>query len=216
MKTLSIIRPLALAGALLGCGLAQANLIQNGSFETGANPGGSFIGPLGVGNTSIDDWAITVGTVDYIGGLWQHADGDRSIDLVGTSLGTINQTFATVLDQIYSVKFAMASNVAGGDNVKRLKAIAGDFNGDFSFDDTGKTNSDMGWTDKTFQFKAQGTQTTLSFAALNGECCFGPALDNVRVELVDNQVPEPVSALLVGLSLASLGWSRRNRQRTAG
>jgi len=59
MKALSIIRPLALAGALLGCGLAQANLIQNGSFETGVNPGGSFIGPLGVGNTSINDWAIT-------------------------------------------------------------------------------------------------------------------------------------------------------------
>ena len=215
MKALSIIRPLALAGALLGCGLAQANLIQNGSFENGTDPGPTFSGPLGVGNTSIDDWAITAGTVDYIGGLWQHADGTRSIDLVGTSLGTISQTFATVLGQIYSVEFAMASNVAGGASVKMLKAIAGDFNGDFSFDHTGKTNSDMGWTDKTFQFTAQGAQTTLSFSALNGQCCYGPALDNVRVELVDNQVPEPVSALLVGLSLATLGWSRRNRQRTA-
>lgn len=216
MKTLSIIRPLALAGALLGCGLAQANLIQNGSFENGTDPGVSFSGPLGVGNTSIDDWAITAGSVDYIGGYWQPAEGARSIDLAGTSLGTLSQTFATVLGQTYSVQFAMASNTAGGPSVKTLKAIAGDFNGDFSFDHTGKTNSDMGWTDKTFNFTAQGALTTLSFSALNGECCYGPALDNVRVELVDNQAPEPVSALLVGLSLAGLGWSRRNRQRTAG
>jgi len=63
----------------------------------------------------------------------------------------------------------------------------------------------------SFQFTADTAQTTLSFSALNGTCCYGAALDNVRVTGDPSALPEPASALLVVVSLAGLGWSRRQR-----
>ncbi len=210
MKTNFIVRPLALLSALFACGVAQALPFQNGSFETGPIPGS--YATKATGNSSITGWTVTGGNIDYIGSYWLAADGNRSIDLAGNTLGTLSQSFDTSIGGLYTVQFAMAGNPDGGESLKWLNASAGDFDGDFSFLQTGKTKTSMGWTDYSFQFTALGTQTTLSFEALNGGCCYGPALDDVRVDAV----PEPASFLLVGLSLAGLGWSRRNRPGKAG
>ncbi|MEF8697988.1 MAG: choice-of-anchor C family protein [Candidatus Accumulibacter sp. UW26] len=205
MKTNFIIRPLALLSVLFACGAAQALPFQNGSFEIGPTPGS--YATKATGNSSITGWTVSGGNIDYIGSYWLAAAGNRSIDLAGTTLGTLSQIFDTHIGGRYTVEFAMAGNPDGGGATKSLNATAGDFDGDFSFIQTGKTKSNMGWTDYSFQFTALATQTTLSFEALNGACCYGPALDNVRVDAV----PEPASLFLVGLSLAGLGWSRRNR-----
>ncbi len=213
MKMLSIVRPLAIASAFLACGLAQAAPFQNGSFETGPAPG-SFI-TLSAGDTSITGWTVDTGNIDYIGTYWQNADGERSIDMVGTQLGSISQTFDTNIGWLYTVQFAMAGNPAGGLGAKTMKVLAGSDSQDFSFPG-GQTQANMGWETKSFQFTALAAQTTLSFQALDGLCCYGAALDNVSVEGQENHVPEPASGLLLGLSLAGLGWSRRIRQHTAG
>ena len=81
MKMLSIVRPLVITSAFLACGLAQANLIQNGSFENGTDPV-VFTKLVAVNSTSITDWTVSAGTIDYIGSYWQAAEGARSIDLV--------------------------------------------------------------------------------------------------------------------------------------
>ena len=216
MKMLSIVRPLVITSAFLACGLAQANLIQNGSFENGTDPG-LFTKLVAVNSTSIDYWTVSAGTIDYIGTYWQAAEGARSIDLVGDGglLGTLSQTFNTTIGSLYTVQFAMAGNPDGG--VKRMKVLAGGESPEFAFDTAGKSTTAMGWETKSFQFTALAAQTTLSFEALTaGACCYGPALDNVIVEAQENTVPEPASSLLLGLSLAGLGWSRRIRQQTAG
>jgi hypothetical protein len=45
--------------------LQAANLIQNGSFETGTiDPG--FFATLGVGSTAITGWTVSQGTIDYL------------------------------------------------------------------------------------------------------------------------------------------------------
>jgi len=217
MKMLSIVRPLVITSAFLACGFAQANLIQNGSFENGTDLGG-FTKLVAVNNTSITDWTVSAGTIDYIGGYWQAAEGARSIDLVGDGglLGKLSQTFNTTIGSLYTVQFAMAGNPVDG-GVKRMKVVAGGESPEFVFDTAGKSTTAMGWETKSFQFTALAAQTTLSFEALTaGECCYGPALDNVSVEAQENTVPEPASSLLLGLSLAGLGWSRRIRQQTAG
>ena len=216
MKMLSIVRPLVITSAFLTCGLAHANLIQNGSFENGTDPV-VFTKLVAVNSTSITDWTVSAGTIDYIGSYWQAAEGVRSIDLVGDGglLGTLSQTFNTTIGSLYTVQFAMAGNPDGG--VKRMKVLAGGESPEFAFDTNGKSTTAMGWETKSFQFTALAAQTTLSFEALTaGACCYGPALDNVIVEAQENTVPEPASSLLLGLSLAGLGWSRRIRQQTAG
>lgn len=59
---------------------AEANLLTNGSFETGPNPG-SFTN-FAAGSTAITGWTVsTPGNIDYIGSLWVAANGSRSLDL---------------------------------------------------------------------------------------------------------------------------------------
>ena len=210
MTTGSIARLLTLLGALSAGALAHAAPFQNGSFETASLDPGTFT-TLGLNNSQITGWTVSGGNIDYIGTYWQAAQGNRSIDLAGDTLGTIRQTFDTQVGWLYTVQFAMAGNTDGDPAPKLLKVVAGDEDGQFSFDQSGKSRSNMGWLDYSFQFTADTAQTTLSFSALNGACCYGAALDNVRITAQPGSVPEPASALLVGLSLAGLGWSRRNR-----
>src|SRR5262245_1397032 len=104
-----LVRGLAFAMTLVAVATNEgqaAPVLNNGSFEFGTNPGDSFIGPLFVGDGSINNWDITGGSIDYIGGYWNAQDGSRSIDLNGTSPGTISQT-VTGLDvgKQYKVSF---------------------------------------------------------------------------------------------------------------
>ena len=65
---------------------ARANLLTNGSFEDGSaipQPDGFL--ELPVGSTVITGWTVTRDEIDYIGtNFWEHADGNRSLDLDGT------------------------------------------------------------------------------------------------------------------------------------
>ena len=113
---------ITLASTLLA-GLAQAAPFQNGSFEIGPAPGGSFI-TLGPGNTSITGWEVTGAGIDYIGGLWQPADGSRSLDLSATAAGGIQQTFDTVAGHNYQVTFSLAGNPSTPPLVKTVQVLA--------------------------------------------------------------------------------------------
>src|ERR1039457_4437791 len=73
---------------------AGANLIQNGSFTPGADA--ADVITLSSGSTAITDWTVTAGSVDDIRPTyWQSPDGGHTLDMSGTSAGTIDQTFAT-------------------------------------------------------------------------------------------------------------------------
>lgn len=159
------------------------NLVVNGGFEDGPatneNPGFNWFAE---GSTDITGWKITVGSVEQIGKFWMAAEGKRSLDLSGTSAGTISQSFKTVKGQEYVVTFKLAGNTDGGEKVKKLRVSAGGRSADFEFDTTDRTTTDMGWVTKTYEFTATGEETTLEFASLGGENDQnGPALDDVIV-----------------------------------
>jgi len=80
----------------------------------------------------------------------------------------------------------------------------------FSFDVTGKTLSNMGWTPQSWQFTANNTQTTLEFSSLTPNP-YGPALDNVAVVPADTPVPEP-GTILGSLILLGLGTLSRRKK----
>jgi len=206
---------LALAGGLLLGGEAAqaANLLRNGSFEIGRNPGRHF-STLYPGSTAINGWSVTRGSINYLGGYWQAADGNRSIDLDGWDAGEIAQTFSTKVGQSYLVTFALAGNPENLPVVKEMRvAAAGQF-ADFSFDITGKSFSDMGWLPKSWQFTAVDTETTLKFLSLSksNPRAYGAALDNVSVVPISEaaSVPEPSSvASLIAFSALGVGWMRK-------
>jgi choice-of-anchor C domain-containing protein len=200
---------LALAGGLLLGGEAAqaANLLRNGSFEIGRNPGRHF-STLYPGATAINGWTVTRGSIDYIGGYWQPADGNRSIDLDGRNAGEIAQTFSTTVGQSYLVTFALAGNPENLPVVKEMQVAAAGQSADFSFDIIGKSFSDMGWRQTSWQFTSVDTETTLKFLSLSktNPRTYGAALDNVSVVAISQPVAVPEPSSMAGLiAVSALG-----------
>ena len=194
---LSIASSVLGVSALIITPVQAANLIQNGSFENGANPG--LFQTINAGSTVITGWTVSQGTIDYKGTLWQASEGSRSLDLSGGNDGGIQQTFNTTVGETYRVTFDLAGNTFTSPTIKDMRVSAGGSSADFSFDTTGKSNSNMGWLSKSWDFTANSTTTTLEFISLSNSFA-GPVLDNVSVIAV----PEPSSVLGL-LSLGVLG-----------
>nr|WP_175472516.1 MULTISPECIES: DUF642 domain-containing protein [unclassified Duganella] len=105
--------------------------------------------------------AIGAGSVDLIGTYRTHAGGGFSIDLNGSSAGTISQSFATVTGQFYNVSFSMAGNPDGGGLTKTISAGVAGVN-TFSFDGTGASKTAMSWETRSFSFVAASALSTLT------------------------------------------------------
>jgi choice-of-anchor C domain-containing protein len=216
-----------LCGLFLSANIAQATLITNGSFELGSPPG-SFT-TLATGNTSITGWTVTDGNIDYIGTYWAASDGSRSLDMNGNVAGAISQSFATQIGTTYEVLFDLAGNPVGGPALKTLRVTAAEGSAIFTFNTTGHSTSNMGWETRSWSFTATNPITTLQFASLVDSeagcafCYYGPALDNVRVDVLNSTpnatpTPEPSTILLLStglMGLANYGWQRRHREQTS-
>ena len=167
--------------SLAGVSSAADPTIANGSFETGTDPVVST--QLSAVSTSITGWTVSSGTVDYIGTYWQAADGVRSLDLSGSGVGAVQQTFVTTVGTSYRVTFSMSGNPEGGTGTKTMTASTGGTPIAFSYGvGAGNTRVHMKWANKSFLFTATAATTTLTFTSTTSGV-YGPALDKVRVQL---------------------------------
>ena len=173
--------------ALAGPTLAFTGL-ANGSFETGAYvDNGSGFQQLNAPNSSIADWTVDAGSVDWIGTYWPAQEGSMSIDMSGVEAGTLSQTFATTIGNTYNVSFQLSGNPEGDPTVKTLEVSAtGGTVGLYSYDVTANDLTHMNWRPETYSFLATSASTTLSFVSTTAGA-FGPAIDNV---VVTEDVPE--------------------------
>ena len=190
-------------------GFASTNLVTNGSFEANTVPS-PFVN-FSTTNQGISNWIVGVGNVDLVGSLWTAASGVNSVDLNGLRKGEISQTLTTVAGEKYQFSFELAGNFQGGTAIKYLSVNIGP-SGLYSFDTTGKSAGNMGWTKYSTSFVAVSSATTLSFAS-NTSGAFGPAIDNVSVTAVPE--PETFAMLLAGLGLMGVIARRRNAVRVS-
>jgi choice-of-anchor C domain-containing protein len=210
----------AALGLLFNSYGAHASPFVNGSFEVGPAVGPQGFTTLNGGDTSITGWTVggpnTANAIDYIGGYWVSEDGTHSLDLNGLVPGSISQTFDVVAGHTYQVSFWMAGNPAGGPTIKTLDATADVTLSSASFDTTGTSLTNMGWTLKTFDFTATSTSETLSFTSTTiGDSgvsglptAFGPALDNVSV----TAIPEASTWAMMLLGLLGMGFIAYRRR----
>jgi choice-of-anchor C domain-containing protein len=193
---------------------ASAVTVANGGFANSALAGSFLTVPAG-NDTAVPGWLVTTGDVDAINGYWQSADGDGfSIDLNGNQAGSIAQVIEGLqIGRTYLLKFAMSGNPDGGPSVKTL--VAGMFMSGwttFSYDTAanGTTRGDMKWVQKQFAFTATHETDYIIFESeTTAQCCFGPAVDAVSIELAP--IPLPAGLPLLAAALGGLTLLRRRR-----
>jgi len=183
---------LFLLGVSLGptgsIGATADNLIVNGSFE---NPPGIEFWEVFDAGIPVPGWNIQSGTVEIVGTYWQAADGLQALDLNGIfeEIGTIYQNVETVPGERYKIRFAYAGNAECGPAIKTTRVTWNDQElGIVSFDSTGYSPTNMGWTYYEYEVTASSTAGRLMFQSLTSSFC-GPAIDDVSVELSNDEPP---------------------------
>lgn len=155
------------------------DIVVNGSFETPVVSGSHWLkyAPYVFGG-----WTLESGSFDVVRTIWTAADGAQSLDLSGAGAGTIYQDLPTVAGRQYTLTFQMAGNFIPTPTVKSMEVFwDGASLGIFTFDVTGRSATNMGWTTRTVpSLVATGPTTRLKFVSLVNTA-YGPALDDVHV-----------------------------------
>jgi choice-of-anchor C domain-containing protein len=189
--------------ALAFAGVAQADGLQDGSFEQGASAGSYTTEDT---HGSIGAWNVTSGNVDLIGTYWQAPPtGGYSVDMNGSDAGTISQSFTLPAGQ-YTLSFYLAGNPDDGNTTKSVQVSAGDASQMFVFHNADASETSMGWALETLTFTTDGS-TTVTFSSPTSGTPYGAAIGGVSV----SAVPEPgsVGLLLAGLGMIGVMSSRR-------
>lgn len=169
---------------------AGYNMLANGSFEIATVDPGAGLLSLPQGSTAINSWNVAQ-PVNYVGGFWQASQGNRSIGLNTSSsnlVGYIYQDFQSPnAGVMYQVSFDLAGDPTIGPAAKTMSVAKGttpiippEYQV-FTFDTTGKSNTNMGWTRKQWNFWASESSPIVDHVTFQSQMSGsgGPALDNV-------------------------------------
>ena len=181
-------RPIVLLALIALLALAAGaqksdNLVTNGGFEQGPDPGSYKTFAKG---DKFPGWSITKGSVDEIGSYFKCAHG-HCLDMHGNNVGAIRQTLATEAGKQYKLTFSLSANPQCGDPKKVLRVTAGKASKTYVVG----AKPTIVWARRTWEFTAEGDQTPLTFEAVGKDSACGPLLDNVAVTLVPEQPAKP-------------------------
>ena len=196
-----------LVSALLlsASGLANANLVQNGSFEADLQANGtwsvypSLAGWTSVGGAGIELRNNKVGTA---------FDGKNFVELDSLNNSAMQQTITTSSGSLYNLAFHYSPRInqpatTNGISVFWNNVLLGDFTA------TGG-NANL-WSLKQFLVKGTGSDV-LKFAATGRNDSLGGNIDNVS--LTASPVPLPAAVPLMLSALGVLGFASRRKRET--
>jgi hypothetical protein len=202
--------------------IASANLVLNGSFESGAFVDNTLQHTMNLlpGSTAIADWTVTTAALAWIGpsnpfGL-SASDGSYFLDLSGYHDnqpygGVASTTFSTIINQQYNVAFDIGSDRTYNTAAPSVQvAVSGTPpTGTFTASTFGSLNH---WETFNFVFTATAANTTIAFNGVGADNQKYVGLDNVVV----TPVPEPTTMIAGALLLLPFGAStlRILRRRT--
>jgi hypothetical protein len=159
---------------------AMAAPFADGNFETPSHSGYVNIPASG----TVGPWKVTAGNIDYGTAPAQTTCAGGSgncVDLNGTSVGAISQTFDTCTPT-YRVDFSMSRHHLLGTQPATLIAHAG--NQSFTFAHSPPTAPGT-WEAHNFSFPSIGPATTITFTSTTNAkpAGAGPEIDNVSVRM---------------------------------
>jgi choice-of-anchor C domain-containing protein len=190
---------------------AQLNLVTDGSFEIQvARP--NF--ERGYAPSVWGGWTISAGSVDIINGYWNASQGVQSVDLAGSSSGTIQQTIPNAFGTQYRLSFDLSGNPDGPDGAAALKRVSVSFGGvsrifEFGFTASATHPYTVAWATQVWELTTINSDRSLVFQDITADGIngMGAVIDNV----VLTPIPEPGVCLLLGL--AGAAWMARRLWR---
>jgi hypothetical protein len=204
------------------------NILRNGGFEAGADPGSALILPAS--SPLLQGWTVEVpGTerqVYYVGSLWQAEEGTRSVGFrlsqfyftQKKQVPDIKQAFPTTVGQRYRVVFYEAVHPWHKNNPMILRMTVAGQTRDYTYQaDQNAALQHMEWVKRSFVFTATTASTTIEFSPQFTTFDDGPllGLDNVQVRAIQSAAggqtpgtgpgaqPAPLTVKLAAASLAS-------------
>lgn len=206
LKTLLVAGAVSLAPA----SLSAAESLTNGGFEQPTVGGPCCITSPPVvipGWTATPDVNVVNGTFSSSAGNLAK-EGNQYLDLIGEAGGgSISQSFATVIGQVYNLTFWYSHNLFSGLPSASARLSAGDLSD--SITHVGGSNADLAWVFYSNSFTADATSTTLTFTNTAGAQNEGVFLDGVSVVAV----PEPSTWAMLIMGFGLLGGAMRRRRQ---
>jgi choice-of-anchor C domain-containing protein len=171
----------SVVAGLMGVSAAASAPVLTDGFEQPVVPRSSL--GLAAGR-AFGAWTVTKGNVDLVTtDLWTPVEGRQSLDLDGNVPGAVARTFRSTPLLTYRISYALAGNYVAAPTVKTGEVrVNGKLVQRMSFDTTGKSRNNMGFTRHTAFVLAKGVSMRLEFASTTTPGGHGPVIDDVRVD----------------------------------
>jgi hypothetical protein len=209
---------LGVAAPALAAPPPVTNILVNGSFE--APPVVPSPGYLTAPGSPIFGWNgqnVDLVSNEFFGAGFAY-DGQNVVDLVGEgSSGSLSQTFATVIGQVYSFTFRYSNNYASVNNgtVQAFISNSRERNPLLNtglLSHTGASSGNALWSVYSGSFTATSTESILRFLG-TGSNNGGIVIDDVVV----SAAPEPGTwgMMIMGFGIAGAAMRRRRTAKPA-
>jgi choice-of-anchor C domain-containing protein len=188
------------------------NIVVNGGFERGADPGEALA--VQAGSPFVTGWTIFGSEVHVYGTAVQAEEGGRSVSMANdtTSITTgsgVSQVLTTKIGQKYQVSFYQAGNT-NDHGPSTIRVQVGKSSHDYTFQEDAKANyKNVEWVQRMFSYSAIAATTPITFTAFYTPGNDPLQLDNVQVRaiLTSSTAPAGGVSIKLGAATAAAGGS---------